>query len=195
MKKIIDLFIKLWFKNSLRLIFESIWFRYRYIFYKYSYDWGNYWKNIRWWKNIIIKWNSKNIYIWSNIKISDYTEISSWSWNWEIHFKDWVWISRNCIIWWVDNIIIDSNTIIWPYSFIVTSDHAFLDKNKLIKDQWYIWNNIYIWKNVWLWTKVIILKWVNIKENSIIWAWTIVTKNIEESWVYIWSPAKKIRDI
>lgn len=110
--KIKKLYSLYWFKFVIHTIFSTLWYKYRYYYYKYSYDWGKYWKNIIWWKNVILKWNTKNIFLSNDVIISDYSELSSgWS-KWCIYINKGVWISRNCIIWWEEDITIDKNTII-----------------------------------------------------------------------------------
>ena len=54
---------KYWLFSTIRWIFENIWFKYRYYYYKTFYKWGYYWKNIKICKYVQIKWNVKNIYI------------------------------------------------------------------------------------------------------------------------------------
>lgn len=50
-------------------------------------------------------------------------------------------------------------------------------------------------KNVWLGGGVIVLAGVNIGENSVIGAGSVVTKNIETNSVYAGNPARKIREL
>ena len=56
-----------------------------------------------------------------------------------------------------------------------------------------IFKEVHIWKNVWITTNVTILSWVNIWDNTIIWAWSVVTKDIPANCIAAWNPCKVIR--
>jgi acetyltransferase-like isoleucine patch superfamily enzyme len=62
----------------------------------------------------------------------------------------------------------------------------------------YFWDMILkptkIWNSVFIWMNSIILPWVNICNEVVIWAWSIVTKDIKTPWIYAWSPAKFIKE-
>lgn len=50
-----------------------------------------------------------------------------------------------------------------------------------------------IWKNCWITTGVIILPWVSIWDNCIIWAWSVVTKDIPSNSIAVGNPCKVIK--
>jgi len=56
-------------------------------------------------------------------------------------------------------------------------------------------DNIVIGKNVWLGGGVIVLSGVNIGDNSVVGAGSIVTKNIAANSFYAGNPAKKIKSL
>ena len=56
-------------------------------------------------------------------------------------------------------------------------------------------NDITIGKNVWLGGGVIILAGVDIGDNAVIGAGSVVTKNVDKKSLYAGNPARKIRDI
>jgi len=63
----------------------------------------------------------------------------------------------------------------------------------------YVWEmiekTVVIWDHVFIWMNSVILPGVHICDNVIIWAWSIVTKNIFEPWIYWWNPAKFIKKL
>lgn len=94
---------------------------------------------------------------------------------------------------------------IWNYcsiaqdSFFITYNHAteYLSMNHIPglelaerRDE----KSIYIWHNVWIGTKSVILPWVNIWSWAIIWAGSIVTKDVK-AYSVVWGvPAKHIKN-
>ncbi len=107
------------------------------------------------------------------------------------------------------NIFCEKNVFLWDTIFI---DHApiyigkwsrFTRKNIVITgDHVQKWNfqksiikEIHIWKNVWITTNVTILSWVNIGDNVIIWAGSIVTKDIPSNCVAAGNPCKIIKKL
>ncbi len=56
-----------------------------------------------------------------------------------------------------------------------------------------LWADVNIWHDVWIGTNAIILPWVNIGTGAVIWAWSIVTKNIPPYAIVWWVPAKVIK--
>lgn len=74
-------------------------------------------------------------------------------------------------------------------NIVITWDH----KN------WLNWETslkeVHIWKNCWITTNVTILSWVSIWENTIIWAWSVVTKDIPANCIAAWNPCKVLKYI
>lgn len=127
-------------------------------------------KEVYLWRDTYMSWN---IHIWNYCFIWPNSDIASWD-----TVKVTIWnfcsIARNC-------------------TMIASNYH---DKNKLttrslpglnIKE---IWKNITLWNDVWIGSNVTILYWVSIWNGAIIWAWSIVTKDIPAYWVAVWNPAK-----
>lgn len=85
-----------------------------------------------------------------------------------------------------------ANIYIWEWSrfsfenMVITSTHD--------RDNWNIVRAkpIIIWKNVWITSRVIILWWVTIWDNSIIWAGSVVTKDIPANCFAAGNPCKVI---
>jgi len=133
-------------------------------------------------------WDKKNKKIWR------WTRIRKWA-----VIQDWIlYIGENSNIWpysiifpWHKTIIGD-NVLIGPGVWIFWWSHNFKSKKIKIALQWDSSQWIIIQDDVRIWNWAIILDWVNIKKGSVIGAWSVVTKNTIEYWVYVWNPAKLI---
>lgn len=77
---------------------------------------------------------------------------------------------------------------------IWTSNHTFSDIHIPIADQGYILAPVSIWNDVWIWSNVVILAGVNIGDGVVIWAWSVVTKNIPDYAIAVWNPARVIKN-
>lgn len=88
---------------------------------------------------------------------------------------------------------IGNHCLFGPRVMIRTSNHAYLDPQKLISSQGHISSNIHIGNDVWLGSAVIVLPGVTIGEGSVVGAGSIVTKNIEPYSVVAGNPARLIR--
>jgi len=92
-------------------------------------------------------------------------------------------------------IIIGNNVLIGPLFYMITWDHGFNAwENFNTSNKWNYWD-ITIGNNVWIGARVTILKWVSIWDNVVIWAWSVVTKDIPKSSVAVGNPCRKIKDI
>lgn len=85
--------------------------------------------------------------------------------------------SINCM----SNISIGDNCIFGESVKLYDHNHAFSNKDNLIKKQGYTKGSIKIGNNCWIGSDVIILPNVVIGDNVVIAAGTIVTKNIEDN--------------
>jgi acetyltransferase-like isoleucine patch superfamily enzyme len=143
---------------------------------------------------IIEKWS--NIWDWTNI------------WNYS-HIRKWAVIWTNCNIW--NNVYIDSEVMIWNNTKIQNSVNIY--KWVEISEDCFIWPSVtftndlfpraFIWSDSKV-TNTIIEKWVSIWANAtikcgitigeyaMIWAWTMVTKNIEPYSLVVWNPWRVI---
>ena len=136
-------------------------------------------------------------YIYNNASINDYSELNSGiSW-WKIFLNEWVSIWKYNIIqsWTNKTIKIWKNTIFWPLCIMIWANHKYDNINIPIKKQWGISKDIIIKENAWCASSVIILWWSIIWKNSVIWANSLVLKELEDYWVYVGSPCKKIKNI
>ena len=88
-------------------------------------------------------------------------------------------------------VTIGNNTRIGTQSIIIASNHKFDDPDILFKDA-ITKEGICIGENIWFGARVTILDGVNITNNVVIGACSLVTKNIDEAGVYVGMPAKKL---
>lgn len=145
-----------------------------------------------------------NISPWEINKISLWKKVILWNWNsysWKISIWDYTYINspntkisgcnqysisigKYCSIsWWVNIINHDKHNI----DKLTTCEIHF--KNKFQNR----WGDINIWDDVWIGCWVTILPGITIGDWSIVWAGSVVTKDIEAYTVVAWIPAKKIK--
>lgn len=98
--------------------------------------------------------------------------------------------SNGCYIQALNGIEIDSTVLFSSGVKLISANHDIVDKTRHIKAK-----PIIIKKNVWLGVNVIVLPGVEIGENSIIGAGSVVTKTIPPNTIAAGNPAKVIRFI
>lgn len=96
-------------------------------------------------------------------------------------------LSGNCYIQALNGVIIGDNTIFAPGVKIISSNHDKNDLNKHIENQ-----PVKIGKNCWLGANAIILPGVNLGDNVIVGAGSIVTKSFKSGSVIVGNPAQLI---
>lgn len=159
-------------------IYKSIW---NFSTIKNMPIWDIFKKNFHLWENVDL--GSNNYFMWE-IYIWDYSYINS------PNTKINAWKNSKIIIW-------KYCSISWNVSIIAKNEHnlKFISTNpRLYKERLDYWKDIIIWNDVWIGANVIILPWVKIWDGAVIWAWSIVTKDIPEYTVYWWNPAKFIKN-
>lgn len=118
---------------------------------------------------------------------------------WNIHIGNHVFINEyssiNAGINKESAIDIGDDVMFGPGVFLQSWDHAFRKGELYRIAENGKKGNISIWKNVWVGAKAIILKGVTIGDNSVIWAWSVVTKDVPSNVVYAGNPAKFIKNI
>jgi acetyltransferase-like isoleucine patch superfamily enzyme len=90
---------------------------------------------------------------------------------------------------------IGDNCIIGSYFSCHPSNHNFLDKTMLIKDQGLVKKGIVIGSNCWIGAKVSILDGVVIGNNCVIGAGAVVNKSFPDNSIIVGVPAKLLREI
>jgi len=136
-------------------------------------------KGVKIWNWVYLKW--WNINIWGGTYINGPNSILHSS---KTHS---ITIGKYCSIsWWVS--IISKNK--HNYKKLSTNGRFMKKINVKLKD---IWWQVSIEDDVWIGCNSTILPGVKIWKGSIIWAWSVVTKNIPEYCIYAWNPAKFIK--
>ncbi|WP_273484041.1 acyltransferase [Desulforamulus ruminis] len=109
-----------------------------------------------------------------------------------------IYIGNNVIInnqcWFIGSggIEIKDNVLIGPRVSFYSSNHNYKDKNKLIREQGYVFKKITVENDVWIGSGAIILNGVTLGEGCVVAAGAIVTKDVEHYTVVGGVPAKKI---
>lgn len=110
-----------------------------------------------------------------------------------VHLGNYVYVNFNLTCVDDTHIYIGDNTMIGPNVTLATAGHPILPR---LREKGYQFNlPIHIGKNCWLGAGVIVLPGVNIGDNSVIGASSIVTKDIPSNVVAYGSPCKVIREI
>lgn len=110
-----------------------------------------------------------------------------------VHLGNYVYANFNLTCVDDTHIYIGDNTMIGPNVTLATAGHPILPH---LREKGYQFNlPIHIGKNCWLGAGVIVLPGVNIGDNSVIGAGSIVTKDILSNVVAYGSPCKVVREI
>ncbi len=110
-----------------------------------------------------------------------------------VHLGNYVYANFNLTCVDDTHIYIGDNTMIGPNVTLATAGHPILPR---LREKGYQFNlPIHIGKNCWLGAGVIVLPGVNIGDNSVIGAGSIVTKDIPSNVVAYGTPCKVIREI
>lgn len=91
-------------------------------------------------------------------------------------------------------ITIGNNVFLARRTVIMTADHLFQDKNRLIMEQDTVEADVTIGNDVWIGYGVIILKGVTINDGCVVGAGSVVTKDLPPYSVAVGSPAKVIKE-
>jgi len=163
--KIFRVVIKLFQTYGLKYTLRDLFSRIISLKYRFTLDkFGT--MSIVMWKLSIIK--TGTIKVWNFTRIECYFKKSHFSSlrGWSIVIGNEVYMNNGIIIesWW-NNVFISNNVKVWPNVTILAKDHHWSDYWIPNKDNM----DIIIWKNVWLWANSIILPWVAIWENTVVW--------------------------
>ncbi len=93
----------------------------------------------------------------------------------------------------LESISFGDDCIIADSAHFYDHDHAFADKDRLIREQGYLKKPIIIGNNVWIGAKATILKGVTIGDGAIIGANAVVTKDVPANSIVGGNPAHIIR--
>ena len=104
-----------------------------------------------------------------------------------------VGIAHNCFIHVRGKVEIGSNVIIGPHVNIISENHNFTDLKLNIMEQGVTRKGVRIGNGVWIGTRAVILDGVDIGDNSIIAAGSVVNKSIPKNSIYGGVPAKLLK--
>ncbi|MDG3581295.1 acyltransferase [Galbibacter pacificus] len=125
-----------------------------------------------------------NVKVWENVQIDSPSRLI---------LGDQVSINRNCVIHAGGGIVIGDNTLIGPNVIIYSQNHRYKNSSELVRNQGYDLKKVVIGSNVWVSASVIILPGIEIGNNVVIGAGTIVTKNVPDDTIAIGSPLRIIQ--
>ena len=134
--------------------------------------------------------NSTNFFqLWdvltNKIFIGEYTYIGR---NWYFFCKD-----NRISIWKYCSIAENVYMITYNHSMKYISSHINQYNKKIKLNHTYKQWDILIWNDVRIWHNCIVLPWVTIWNGAIIWAWSVVTKDVPAYAVVWWNPARIIK--
>ena len=107
---------------------------------------------------------------------------------WNLIMDNNSWLGRNVDCYSYDKIFIGEKSIISQNTFLCTGSHDYNSKNFEL-----ITAPIVIENNVWVSSRVFVGPGVTIKNNCVILACSVVTKNTEQNYVYAGNPAKILK--
>jgi acetyltransferase-like isoleucine patch superfamily enzyme len=108
--------------------------------------------------------------------------------------NDNVSIQNRCYLSSAGGITIGSNVSIAHDCSIISSEHQYANQ-EIIRKAPLSYKPVIIGNNVWLGMKVSVLAGVAIGDNCVVGAASVVTRSLEAGWVYVGTPAKKIKKV
>lgn len=138
-----------------------------------------YW--VKFWKRLNFSWNISDIS--NNLLVSPEKIIV---WNDVFIWKGFYCNAFNWVIIW-DDVMISHNVAIISANHEVSKFNWVIERLKYTKDK-----PITIKNWVWIGYNVTILPWVTIWKNSILWAMTVVTKDVPDNSTVVWNPGRII---
>lgn len=135
-----------------------------------------------WIRNVVLPYkNGKNVTIWDLVHIDSPSKLT---------IGNNVSINRGSVINAAGCINIGNDVLIGPNVTIYSQNHKYQDDKELIRLQGYDFKPVSIGSNVWIAANVTILPGVDIADNVIIGANSLVTKPLSEAGVYTGNPAE-----
>lgn len=153
-----------------------------------------------WWfvQSTFFKWSPQVLYGWRvfllrlfgaeigrNVIIRPSVKIT---YPWKLKIGDNSWIGDNAELYSLGKITIGANSVISQKSYLCTGSHDYLSSSFDIFS-----SPITIGNGVWVATDVYIAPGVKIEDDVLVGARSSVFKNLERNFVYLGSPAQKIK--
>lgn len=134
------------------------------------------------------------------IQLSDYVSLYEVSLQWNIKIGKYTYIN------WPNSYLLASEkypisignycSLAFDLCMITTNDHIISKLTMypfLEHTEHHTGWEIKIWHGVWIGARVMILPWVTIGNGAVIWAWSIIRKDVPPYAIVIWNPAQIIR--
>jgi len=135
-----------------------------------------------------------SIEIGENVRIKDNVNLAAYGGYIKIGKN--VLIGRNTTIFGHGGVIIGDYSMLSPNVSIVSSNHVcYLDSDKSFQEQGFTREQIKIGNNVWIGCNAVVLAGVEIPNNVIVGAGSVVNKNLEAGSIYAGNPIKFIKRI
>lgn len=136
--------------------------------------------------------SNKGILLGSNIFIGRNSILSCKNGN--IQIGNGSNIGFNCEIFSSSQVVLDNNTLIAAYTYLIGGDHDMSNESLDVVEQKFVSKGILVGSNVWFGAGVIVLDGVQIEDNVIIGAGAVVRENISKNSVAVGVPARVIRE-
>lgn len=135
-----------------------------------------------------------------NIRLSNHVSLYEVSLQWNINIGRYTYIN------WPHSYLVASEkypivignycSFAFDLCMMTTNDHIVskLTMYPFIEHiQYHTWWEIRIWHGVWIGARVIILPGVTIGNGAVIWAWSVIRKDVPPYAIIAWNPAQIIR--
>jgi acetyltransferase-like isoleucine patch superfamily enzyme len=112
----------------------------------------------------------------------------------KLSLGEWVFLGQGTHLSVMRSMKIGNHCLIGAYSYLLTNNHRFDDRNIPIRHQGYVEKPLIIGDDVWIGAHCVIMPGIVIGRGAIIGAGSVLTKDVGEYEIWAGNPAKKIRD-
>lgn len=103
-----------------------------------------------------------------------------------------VFMGQGCIVSCSEDLTIGDDTLIGAYTYLLTNDHRFSERERRISEQGYSCAPLVIGRDVWIGAHSVIRKGVTVGEGAVVGACSLVTKDIPSFEIWGGVPARKL---
>lgn len=103
-----------------------------------------------------------------------------------------VFMGQGCIISCSEDLTIGDDTLIGAYTYLLTNDHRFSERDRKISEQGYSCAPLVIGRDVWIGAHSVVRKGVTIGDGAVVGACSLVTKDIPSFEIWGGVPARKL---